>query len=318
MTCYIFGDPRLVARHFSDDPALVPLRLWHLPRLGPEDVIVTPRPWSPMLEAMLFWRNARRPRIVQVADGIAFDINARKRKNQRYGGLQRHVFADVFLALQNIEDFDLICDEPGMIRSGTVIETAPSQMVVDGSTAVLVAGNDPFFDFDPGAVVAAFGATAYRLRGLRIEKLLLSCPDQRLREALLATQPGIEPIGKLIDHPGDTNRMLLVGSPSTVLVDHMRRGGAALLIDLYEDPVLTRYLDLETALDTATRGEDGDITLTAQGILHSETQPMALETLLATLPRRTTETLPREKFGEALRIRLLIRELHLALGGAHR
>ncbi len=318
MTYYIFGDPRLVVRHFSDDPVLVPLRLWHLPRLGPDDVIVTPRPWSPMLEAMLFWRNARRPRIVQVADGIAFYINARKRKNQRYGGLQRHVFADVFLALQNVDDFALISEEPGFIHSGTVIETAPMQMVVDGNTAVLAAGNDPFFDFDPEVVVAAFGATADRLRGLGVDKLLLSCPERRLSEALLAKQPGIEPIGRLIDYPGDTNRMLLVGSPSTVLVDHMRQGGTALLIELYEDPILSRYLDLETALDTATQGEDGAIALTARGLLRSKTQPMALKALLATLPRRTTEALPREKFGEALRIRLLIRELHLALGGAHR
>ena len=315
MTHYVFGDARLVARHFAECPPLLPLRLWHLPWLGAEDVIVTPRPWSPLLEAMLFWRSARRPRIIQVADGVVFPTNARKRRNQRYGALLCHVFADVFLALQNIEDFELISDEPGLVRSITRITTETKPRNVDGGTAILVAGNDPFFDFAPEDVAGAFADAATQLRGLGITTLLLSCSDRRLRDMLGARLPDLQPIGRIIDYDGDLTETLLVGSPSTVLLDHMRRGGVSLVIDFYEDPVLTRYMSAHTALTEARRTAEGRIALSARSLTAEHLAPLDLTALLAELPRRPADTLPREGFLRALKLRLLVRELHLLSGG---
>lgn len=315
MTIYLHGVEKLAKRPFSPTPRMVPLRLHHLPFLGAEDVIVTPRPWSPLIEALLFWRPRRRPRIVQVADGIAFPINAGKAVNRRYGGLQRTIFADTFVALQNAEDFELMSDEPGLVRSVTQMTTGVTEQTVNGETAILVAGNDPFFDFSVEDVVAAFVEAAAQLRGLGIGTLLLSCSDHRLRDMLSAKLPDLQPIGRISAYDGDLSKTLLVGSPSTVLLDHMRRGGVSLLIDFYDDPVLARYMSMHRVLDEAHRTPDGRIALSARNLIAEAPSPLDLDALLAHLPRRQTESLPREGFLGALKLRLLVREIHLLSGG---
>lgn len=315
MTVYLHGVEKLANRPFSPAPAMVPLRLHHLPWLRPEDVIVTPRPWSPLIEALLFWRPRRRPRIVQVADGIAFPLNAGKTVNRRYGGMQRTIFADTFVALQNAEDFRMISREPELVRSIIRIATETTQQNVDGGTAILVAGNDPFFDFAPDAVAEAFTDAATRLCELGVGRLLLSCPDQRLRDMLTARLPMLQTIGRIIDYDGDLSQTLLVGSPSTVLLDHMRRGGVSLLIEFYTDPVLAGYMSTHLALDTARRIVGDKIALSAYTITAENSSPLDLDMLLAELPRRPTEPLPRGDFIRFLNLRLLIREMHLLLGG---
>ncbi len=322
MTTYLHGVEKIARRLFTPETEMVPLRMTHLPRLGPEDVIVTPRPWSPIFEAMLKGRPARRPFIVQTADGVAFPLNARKGVNMRYGGMQRFIFADVFLALQNAGDFEAFSDEPGLVRSNTVIETAPARACVDGQTAILVSGNDPFFDFAPEAVTEAFVATAERLRALGVTELLLSCPDARLRAALTARLPELRVIGRIIDYDGDLTRTLLVGSPSTVLLDHACRGGTCLLIDHYADPVLNGYMSTDAVLKHTRRTPEG-LAFEALAVQSCEQVPFNLDQLLNTLKIERPATkgrrppLPPEarNLFRQLSARLVLRDTHLLLGG---
>ena len=315
MTTYLYGSEHLVRRVFPD-AEMKTLRLHHLLGLSTQDVIVTSRPWSPLLEGMLLLSPNRRPRIVQVADGIVFPINANKPINQRYGGLQNRILADVFFAMQNQADFELISQEPELVRGAVETEAAMTDLQVQRKAAVLLAGNDPFFEFPHQEVIVAFLTAAERLRRLGVEEVLLSCPEPSLLTALTNKLPWLRPIGKLKDHEGDLNHAIFVGSPSTVLLEHQKQGGVALLLALYNDPVLARYFSKDDVLDEVQYQQDGRMLIQALSVRSSRKTAPAFADLLSDLPRRPRPDLTFSEYLKSIPPRLVVRELHLLIGGA--
>lgn len=186
MTVYIHGSKTLAKKLIRGGSDWVPLRFHHLARISRDDVIVSPRPWSPLLEIILRRNATSRPFIIQTADGIVFPLNCTKRKNMRFGGMQRFIFADVFLALQNADDFSLISDEPSLVEAKSSFVATEKVCHVSSTSAILVAGNDPYFDFPHQSVIHAFTRTIKRLQDLGVKEILLSCPCENLSKELLS------------------------------------------------------------------------------------------------------------------------------------
>jgi len=314
MKIYYFGSERLVRKFFEESILMQPLRIWHLHKLSSHDIIVTPRPWSILLEIMLFTGNHYRPLIVQVADGLCSPLNAGKTINRRYGSLQKYIMADIFIASQNRSDFSLLTQNIEYVISTDEIDCKLGRYDVDLSEVVLVSGNDPFFDFSIDRVVESFCNTVDRLRAIGTRKLLLSSPDKRLERRLLKKHPWIESIGKLKDYPRDLSNSLMLGSPSTVLFDHMRQGGLALLLNIYNDPVLLNYFVSDLILENAPVAQ-GMLSVTAPKIISSNTKKFCLDELHSALKRRAPNEFPRREFVKAVRFRLFLRELYLLFGG---
>jgi len=315
MTVFSHGSQALIEKCITGTEGMQPLRLHHLPRLSRDDVIISPRPWSHLLESLVLFRNSSRPRIVQVADGVVFPLNANKAINARYGGLQKFIFSDCFIARQNVADFDFLSSEPRYVLSATEIDIAVQRQSFSVDAAILVAGNDPFFDFPKYEVVSDFIAAAERLRGLGVKRVLLSSPNSQLEKQIRSAIPWVRSVGRIKDYSGDIGRTLLIGSPSTVLLEHQQRGGLSLLLVRYDDPVLRRYMSLDKLLNGLSPPMDGLFSVEALTFTRTASKQFELKDILSTLERRSTKELPLGgMFFKNVYLKQLLREVQLLLG----
>ena len=232
-------------RPYIDAPEKLPvldvLNIW---QLGPQDVIVSPRPRSTIMEALFFSRPiSQRPAIVQVSDGYIFKLNAHKKCNQRYGWLNRYIIGDHLMIVQPLESIEEICEEPDLVTSMIEYEILENTLEITHPQIVIVAGNDPFFDFNPDECIAAF-ADAYRqLRAYfgDAADISLSATNRKLTGPLLEKCPDLREIGRISDAGLSQDRCIFVGSPSTVLHEQFLAGRPCFLLPVYAGSGIDRF-----------------------------------------------------------------------------
>jgi len=305
-------DAHHLARYFEDIRDIHPLRLWHLPFLRPTDALVTSRFVCHLFEFLFLFFPRRRPLLVRVADGISCEANRRVPRGHRYGDSHgMNLFADVLLVRQNLEDFKPLMEAgcPALSVLEARIEERPRTLT--GPTAVLVASNNPFFDYSPRAVVEAFRASAARLRAFGFTDLRLSCPDPRLSIPLLRSEPDLKPIGRMRDQKDLPDGTLCVGSPSTALFDAYLGGHPCLLISHYQDAILERYLTYDSVLETPEARSSRQVLLkTCAG---STWKKIPLNDLAPSLARRRPP-MDRRLFLFRLRPKQVLAEIAFLLG----
>jgi hypothetical protein len=314
---FFLGPKRLLNPFFEDVENLAPLRLLHLWSLNPNDIVVTSRPWVLLFEFLLLFRPSCRPFLIQVADGIIFPLNCKKKTNRRYGGLYRRIFADILVVRQNLQDRHAFTNDTECVHSIIQVESRRCDVSVSLTSAVILSGNDPFFDFQEDAVTQEFVRVAIQLKDLGIRQILFSCPNAKLeRSVLRLTEEGIIPIGRLANFQDELEDSVFVGSPSTVLLDKHLDGRACILISLFRDDVWDSYVSPQVVLETATRQAHtlGLRVLMSQG--RAACEKISLLDLTKSLEKRALN-ISKQEFFKNFRLRLLVREIQLLTFGSN-
>lgn len=257
----LFGDQKRMRGILAHADRTARMRLADLWRLGPRDTILTCRPRTPVVEWLFIALSPqRRPRIVQVADGIVFPTNTDKRSNKRYGGLYRALLADGIVIQQDIADLAGIGAEPtwglSTLRRLPATGSLPRRSLpLTPRPVVIVSGNDPFFDLDPGDVTGAFAGLMQRLHAVGWHDIRFSSPNATLtkgvRARLVVGDKAPDVIGPISQAVLDPSACLFIGSPSTVMFEQMLAGHPCFLISSYHDPVFRRYLAVSDVLLSA-------------------------------------------------------------------
>lgn len=255
-----FGDASRL-RHYCVQPEqLTALNLINLWGMSENDLIVTPRPRSPLIEALFLFRKPhRRPAIICMSDGYIFRQNAYKSSNRRYGWLNRHVLADRLVVAQPAESIADICDDMDAVIDMVRYDVAETESTFADPILVLVAGNDPFFDLPRRNCVKAFSEGYRQLRATfgSQARIYLSSPNKALARSVMAVSPGLEKIGRIIDADISASHCIFVGSPSTVLHDQFLSGHPVYVLELYKDSGVERFCAPLSTLLKAQRGKQG-------------------------------------------------------------
>ncbi|WP_419320584.1 hypothetical protein ACN2C7_06455 [Caulobacter sp. ErkDOM-E] len=251
-----FGRPeRLLAAVDQDVIAQArPLRISNIFRLKPEDVILSPLPWSPLLDWIQSRPSGKRPYIVRVADGFITQINSRKRINRHDGGLYANVNGDCFVILQNEKDMTYVMARSYPFHAARKIDLVERQIAVsDLRSALFVFGNDPRLDVPEAAIIEALEAAIEFCSAHGISILGASVPETRFRRQLQRRFPNVQFVRLARDIDADTRGALIITSPSTVALDYLLRGEAVLMLSCYPDPVAQSYFAMAHSLEEVGR-----------------------------------------------------------------
>lgn len=233
---YSFGDIGRIRPYVLDVESLTVLNIRNLLRLRPEDVIISARPRSTLLEFLfLLLKPNKRPKIVMVADGLIFRENCRKKVNRRYGWLYRYVIGDVLLVNQSLGPLGGLIDDLSAVKSMMSYGVEQKKSMYDAPTFLLVSGNDPFFDFNELECINAFVDAFKEIRRHFGEKskIILSSGNRVLSNAVLRRCDGVEEVGRIVDADIDLENCIFVGSPSSVMHEQFIKGRPTYIISYY-------------------------------------------------------------------------------------
>jgi hypothetical protein len=96
-------------------------------------------------------------------------------------------------------------------------------------------------------------------------------------------------------------------------LDHQKQGGASLLLSLYDDPVLRSYFSSQDVLPPSLT--DAGMRIEAKAVVQVRCKDLGLGELVKTLSYRAPLELGKGAFVKAMSLRLILRDLHLLLGG---
>lgn len=241
---FTFGSVERLASSIASDVLedAVRLELDGLPLMRSDDIILSPLPWSPLLDCIQSRHSDRRPFILRVADGFITQINSRKRLNRRDGGLYANLNGDCFVVQQNAADLAQIANRYYPVKSVRSIEVATKTF--DASRfphAVFVFGNDPRLDVKDQVILEAL-EHAVRFCGIcNLPIAGASVPDARFRALLQTHFPQIPFVRLLKDLPGEISGALFISSPSTVALDLFVAGEIVVMLSCFSDPIIRSY-----------------------------------------------------------------------------
>jgi hypothetical protein len=301
-----------LTKYFQDIQDFIPLRLWHLPTLSKDDLLVTSHFSSPLFQLLFLFFPDRRPWLFRAADGLITQSGFSKKRIPRYGReVRENLFVDLCFVRQHREDL-ASCYQNGLpIISILKFETKETPTRLEGEKAVIVASNDPFYGRPEGEVVAAFQASIARLKAFGFREILLSCPNPRLSLPLLKTDPTLIAIGRMRDRKDLTPDTLCLGSPSTALFEAYLSGRPTLTMGYFQGSGLERHLTLAHALEDPSAKATRTVLLkTCAG---SDQEKVRLRDTVKGLSRRVPP-MDRRLFLSRLRVKLLISDLAFLLG----
>lgn len=313
-----FGALVRLRPYLNDAETLTSLDILNIWKLGPDDIVVSPRPRSTLLEALFFLRSpGKRPALITVADGYIFRQNSHKKCNMRYGWLNKHVIGDHMIVSQPPASLNEICQDLDAITSMVDYEVSMTETIMQKPKLVLLSGNDPFFDLSKEQCVAAFIEAYQELRSHfgPSTPIYLSAPNRRLSNPVLRASPGLRGIGRIADAGLSPDTCIFVGSPSTVLHEQFLARRPTFLLPLYATSGLERVCTEFSVLLEASSSEAA--TRLRYKIPQDLRSPpkFSIEKLAAISRRKRSPMFsPRQFFCEFQPI-VLANELHLLLRG---
>jgi hypothetical protein len=236
---YVNGNvPRLV-KLYGDVLSAIPwktFRAWNLLDLKAQDIFMTVRAWDAVAKFYASFLPARRPAIVQLADGHISELNCRKKENQRQGGhLYGPLLCDVFVAFNNraVNCFaDSDAARVRYVRPLCARHATPSWKG-GSNTWVIASGNDPFFDTtSKQLVVSALRVVEREAR--RLSKQLLYSVTDELLKALGTAQRGrrFDILLKMDPLPE-----LVFTTPSTIALEAAARGIPVCVVNCWSQDI---------------------------------------------------------------------------------
>tara|TARA_B110001469_G_scaffold42085_1_gene41639 strand:- start:5501 stop:6469 length:969 start_codon:yes stop_codon:yes gene_type:complete len=237
---YYFGNKNRLSHYIADPHALLKLSWKNVFKLTSNDIIISPRPRSTLLEYLfLCSKPDKRPALLQLADGFVFFANSNKKQNRRYGGLYRNVIADVLIINQPICEVDDVVSEIDRIETMITYKINNSSKLIEDPCFVLVASNDPFLDRGVTSCIDEY-VEAYRKIKLLFGddvKVYLSSVNPKLTKPLLGLCKDLKNIGPLSGAELCLDNSVFVGSPGTVIHERFISGQPTYLLSGYADGV---------------------------------------------------------------------------------
>jgi hypothetical protein len=206
--------------------------LANLCRVTRDDLVLVTRAWSPLFEIIYNHKNIR-PTVIQLSDGLVFNINSQAKKNRRYGGMyNKNLFDETIL-------FNGPCREfPYRFEISSNRKYIPSLRNV-----LLVLGNDFAFDDDKNHVLESLAEIKPKCDSY---EYYVSTTDSDAEAFFLKKGFNVTSVSELNER--DT---LIVSTPSTYFLELARKGFLVSLHKRYIDKYFESIIvDHESALDT--------------------------------------------------------------------
>jgi len=206
------------------------------------DVVVSPLPWSPLLDWMQTRPIEKRPYIIRVADGLITPINSRKPINNRDGGLYANRNGDVFVVKQNRADLDHLRREDYPAASVREFDVEKITLKSDEiRSVILVFGNDPSLGISREKIMEEVYTLIAKCREIGIANFSVACPDSKFRKKIQKAFPELKLRKFISELNPPVSGTLIFSTPSTVALDYMISGYAVMGFSSFSDPVLLRY-----------------------------------------------------------------------------
>ena len=215
-TVYVHGDVGRVSLYRYNFPKFKKLSLGNITSVTRDDLVIITRAWSPLFE-IIFNHINNRPTIIQLSDGVVFDLNSKAKKNLRYGGLYQNNLFDETILLNCYDEklpyrFNIASDTKKISRLKNVL---------------LVLGNDFYFDDNKRDVLEALADIKSQYIGY---DYYVSTRDREAESYFLNNGFKIASVNDLIK-----NETLVISTPSTFLIELSQKGFVVSLHERYKD-----------------------------------------------------------------------------------
>lgn len=294
----------------KDAEKLKELGLFDLFSLNRNDVIFTPRPWSLIIELFFLLKPERRPWVVQLSDGVFFKKNSTKPLNMRYGGLYKNLFSDKFYVSQNIDDFRGFADRYDLIQSVWSTDINPTKEELWTKKVIVLSSNDPCFGQRREVIIREFNKTIHRLKSFNTDDIVVSSPNKWLNDAISKHHPDVDIIGRLIDSDKNFSEYVVIGSPSTALLDCSRKGMQCFIMSFYEVTGLETYFENDSELMECLRIGSGNFKFKNIGN-KSNFSKVSVCDVVESLEFKNTLRIKFLDFLREIRLGLLVRDVQL-------
>lgn len=318
---FVFGDVSRIRGYLYEADILPHLTIGDLWSLKPDDVIISPRPRSTLLEALFLLRTPeQRPKIILIADGVIFQLNSKKRGNRRYGWLFRHVLADILVIAQPQKSIEGFCEDLDAVESIVDLEISSRKLAGGASDIILLGGNDALFDKRRDEVAETFKRAYNDLRerlGADVS-ILLSIPNKSLAKAVSTACSGLQNIGRIIDADVDPDKCVFVGSPSTVMYDQFLAGRSVCLLPGYSDPWFESFcIDFNLLLEYLDAPDVDKVDVPALERIEDR-RKIHLDELMAMVPAKRRPSYPRFAFLRYFQPHVFLNELRILMQNSKR
>lgn len=214
-------DRLLLYKH--DFPAFKKLSLCNIINVTKNDLVIITRAWSPLFEVIFNYMN-NRPTIIQVSDGLVFELNSSARKNQRYGGLYK----------TNLFDDTILLNESSIKLPYRFSISSVKKNIPHLKNVFLVLGNDFYFDENKHGVLRSLVNIKFQYIGY---EYYISTTDRGIESFFLKN--GFK-VAKISDLP--KKETLIVSTPSTFLLELSQKGFLVSLHKHYNDEFFESFL----------------------------------------------------------------------------
>ena len=200
-------------------PKFKKLSLANITKLTRNDLVIITRAWSPLFEIIFNYINDR-PTIIQLSDGVVFELNSKAKKNLRYGGLYQNNLFDETILLNSY-------DENLPHRFNIASDTKKISCL---KNVLLVLGNDFYFDGNKQAALEVLADLKSQYNGY---DYYVSTKDRKVESYFLKNGFKIASVNDLIK-----NETLVISTPSTFLLELSQKGFLVSLHNRYKDKFL--------------------------------------------------------------------------------
>jgi len=214
-------DRLLLYKH--DFPAFKKLSLRNIINVTKNDLVIITRAWSPLFEVVFNYMN-NRPTIIQVSDGLVFELNSSARKNQRYGGLYK----------TNLFDETILLNESSIKLPYRFNILSVTKNIPHLKNVLLVLGNDFYFDENKSSVLRSLVNIKFQYIGYAY---YISTRDRGDESFFLKNGFKVAKISDL-----DKKETLVVSTPSTFLLELSQEGFLVSLHKNYNDEFFESFL----------------------------------------------------------------------------
>jgi len=213
---YVHGNIKRLSLYGYNDGTFKKLSFINIINLTRDDLVIIIKAWSPLFE-IIFNYLKNRPTIIQLSDGIVFELNSKKNKNKRYGGLyQNNLFDETILF--NYFNYKL----PYLFNLSSSTKNIPHLKNI-----LLVLGNDFYFNQKKFDVLKNLVKVKSHYNGFNY---YVSTKDIFAKYYFLKNKFKIEKINNL-----NKSNTLIISTPSTCLIELSQKGFLVSLFDQYRD-----------------------------------------------------------------------------------
>ena len=217
------GDVNRLSLYQHDFPPFKKLSLGNVVNVTKNDLVIITRAWSPVFEFVFNYIN-NRPTIIQVSDGLVFDLNSSARKNQRYGGLYK----------TNLFDETILLNESSIKLPYRFSISSVKKNISQLKNVLLVLGNDFYFDENKHDVVISLVDIKSQYIGY---EYYVSVRDRDVEALFLNNGFKVANISDFVKE-----ETLVVSTPSTFLLELSQEGFLVSLHKRYYDQFFDSFL----------------------------------------------------------------------------